>query len=77
MEDLFPNINPAGSGDGQPRGVIEYYNQAIQALDLLYEAAAAGQDGAKEALRFEANRLLKRGAQCCEPKDVTDQPESM
>ncbi len=42
------------------------FNDAAIGLNLIYDAAAAGLDGAKETLRAESERLFARGAQWCD-----------
>jgi transcriptional regulator with XRE-family HTH domain len=49
-----------------PKSDVElarYFNDALQGLKILYEAAAAGSPGARESLRHEADRLVERAAQ--------------
>jgi hypothetical protein len=41
---------------------IRYYNDAVMALDALFQAALSSA-GAREELRAEAERLMKRGVQ--------------
>jgi transcriptional regulator with XRE-family HTH domain len=43
--------------------LARYFNNALEGLKLLYEAAAAGSPGARESLRHEADRLVERAAQ--------------
>jgi transcriptional regulator with XRE-family HTH domain len=43
--------------------LLQYFDLAVGALNLLYETALAGRSGAKTVLRDEAERLVKRGAQ--------------
>jgi transcriptional regulator with XRE-family HTH domain len=43
--------------------LLQYFDLAVGALNLLYETALAGWSGAKTVLRDEAERLVKRGAQ--------------
>ena len=42
---------------------LRYYNDAVLALDMLFEAAVAGHPGAVRLLHNEAERLVRRGAQ--------------
>ena len=55
-ERLNSGLNPAQSSAPLAR----IYNDAVLALDVLYEAAAAGSPGAVKALQAEAERLLIR-----------------
>jgi len=43
--------------------LARYFNDGMEGLNLLYEAAAAGVSGAREVLKAEAERLVRRGAQ--------------
>jgi hypothetical protein len=49
-------------GEGKS-GPLDYYNDCIVALDVLFEAAEKGSSGAAECLRAEADRLLRRAAE--------------
>jgi hypothetical protein len=42
------------------------FNDAAIGLNLIYDAAATGHEGAKEILRAESERLFTRGAQWCD-----------
>ncbi|MGA3164711.1 MAG: hypothetical protein ABSF14_01190 [Terriglobia bacterium] len=61
MEGSFQSTKPASSRDGDPQRPLEYYNQAVQAIDLLYGVAVSGSDGAEEVLRDLAEKLTIRG----------------
>ena len=51
---------PAPGDDAE---LVRYFNDGATGLDILYEAAAAGHPGAKEALRNEADRLVRRATE--------------
>ncbi len=42
--------------------LLEYFDDAVTGLNLIYQAAVAGHLGAGEALRIESERLVRRGA---------------
>jgi hypothetical protein len=60
MDGSSPNVRPESPDDGPRRQPIEYYNEAVQALDLLYEAVVSGSVGAEEILRDLAGKLAWR-----------------
>ncbi len=53
-----PGRKPAPPGDNE---ALRYYEAAATGLNLLYEAAADGHEGAREALRDLADKLSTRG----------------
>lgn len=58
MASAFRNtLNPAPNADTPL--VLQHYNEAVLALDILYEVALLS-EGAREELRAEAGRLVER-----------------
>jgi transcriptional regulator with XRE-family HTH domain len=67
-ESLQPPPSPVnqkrpGMGPQPDTELLEYYNDAVTGLKLIREAALAGHAGAKEALRAERERLVRRSTQ--------------
>jgi hypothetical protein len=60
MEESSSNT-PDPAPDIPEDQAVRYYNDAVIALDLLYDVALAS-EGALEELRAEAERLIERGA---------------
>jgi transcriptional regulator with XRE-family HTH domain len=60
LKSQIQNLKSPKAGDDVE--AVRYYDDAVEALGILYEVATAGHPGAKEELRAEAIRLIERGA---------------
>jgi hypothetical protein len=72
MQGVPENTSPSEPSEDPAQRALAYYNQAMEAIDILYEAAAAGHDGALEVLGALTDKLTTRGGDWSQMKYLKD-----